>query len=44
MKRQQPQQTIMNYFDVISLDEYAKKVEGLGSRIKVPKKEDPAHG
>lgn len=37
MKRQQPQQTIINYFDVSSLDEYAKKVEGPGSRIKVPK-------
>lgn len=37
MKRQQPQQTITNYLDVSSLDEYAKKVEGLGSRIKVPK-------
>jgi predicted enzyme related to lactoylglutathione lyase len=37
MKRQQLQQTIINYLDLSSLGEYAKKVEGLGSRIKVPK-------
>lgn len=41
IKRQQPHQTIMNYFDVSLLDEYAKKVEGLGSRLKVPKKRIP---
>jgi predicted enzyme related to lactoylglutathione lyase len=41
MKRQQPHQTITNYFDVSLLDENAKKAEGLGSRIKVPKKKIP---
>jgi len=44
MKRQQPQQTITNYIDVSSVDEYAKKVEELGGRVKVPKTEVPDMG
>lgn len=44
MKRQQPQQTITNYIDVSSVDEYAKKVEELGGRVKVPKTEVPGMG
>ena len=44
MKRQQPQQTVTNYIDVSSVDEYSKKVEQLGGKIKVPKTEVPGMG
>ena len=44
MKRQQPQQTITNHIDVSSIDEYAKKVEELGGRMKVQKTEVPGMG
>lgn len=44
MKRQQPQQTVTNYIDVSSVDEYSKKVENLGGKIKVPKTEVPGMG
>ena len=44
MKRQQPQQTVANYIDVSSVDEYAKKVEKLGGKVKVPKTEVPGMG
>lgn len=37
MKRQQPQQTITNYIGVDSVEEYSKKVEKLGGKVKVPK-------
>jgi predicted enzyme related to lactoylglutathione lyase len=44
MKRRQPQHTITNYIDVKSVDEYSKKVEQLGGKIKVPKTEVPGMG
>ncbi len=42
--RQQPQQTITNYIGVDSVEEYSKKVETLGGKVKVPKTEVPGHG
>jgi predicted enzyme related to lactoylglutathione lyase len=44
MPRQQPQHTITNYIDVKSVDEYSKKVEQLGGKIKVQKTEVPGMG
>lgn len=44
MKRQMPQHTVTNYIDVESVDEYSKKVEKLGGKIKVPKTEVPGMG
>lgn len=38
MKRRMPNETITNYIDVSSVDEYAKKVEQLGGRVIVPKR------
>jgi len=34
-----PQQSITNYISVKSVDEYSKKVESLGGKVKVPKTE-----
>jgi uncharacterized protein len=39
MERQMPQQSITNYIGVKSVDEYSKKVESLGGKVKVPKTE-----
>jgi predicted enzyme related to lactoylglutathione lyase len=39
MDRQMPQQSITNYISVKSVDDYSKKVEGLGGKVKVPKTE-----
>jgi predicted enzyme related to lactoylglutathione lyase len=44
MKRQSPHQSITNYIDVSSVDEYASKVEKLGGKIAVPKKAVPGIG
>jgi predicted enzyme related to lactoylglutathione lyase len=44
MQRQQPQQTVINYIDVKSVDAHAKEVEKLGGKIKVPKTEIPGMG
>ena len=38
IKRFQPQQTIINYIDVPSIDEYSARVESLGGKIVVQKK------
>ena len=37
MKRQGPQQPIINYIDVKSVDEYSSKVQQLGGKVHVPK-------
>jgi predicted enzyme related to lactoylglutathione lyase len=39
MERQMPQQSITNYIGVKSVEEYSKKVESLGGKVKVPKTE-----
>jgi uncharacterized protein len=39
MERQTPQQSITNYIGVKSVDDYSKKVESLGGKVKVPKTE-----
>ncbi len=44
MKRQQPQQGITNYFDVPSVDEFSKKVQGLGGKVVVSKMPVPGMG
>lgn len=44
MKRQAPGQTITNYMDVPSVDEYSAKVKKLGGRIIVPKQAVPGMG
>jgi hypothetical protein len=44
MERQNPQQTITNYIDVSSADEYAAKIEKLGGKIVVPKRAVPGMG
>ena len=42
--RQHPQQQIMNYIDVASIDETAARLEQLGGRVVVPKTEIPGAG
>ena len=37
MARQNPRQTITNYIDVPSIDEYAVKLQKLGGQVIVPK-------
>ncbi len=44
MKRQDPQQPIINYIYVPSVDQFATKVERLGGKICVPKKAVPQMG
>jgi predicted enzyme related to lactoylglutathione lyase len=44
MKRQYPQQAIINYIGVDSVAEYSKKVERLGGKVKMEKTEVPGHG
>jgi predicted enzyme related to lactoylglutathione lyase len=44
MERQMPQQSITNYIGVKSVDEYSKKVESLGGKVKVPKTEVSNYG
>lgn len=44
IQRQMPQEPIINYIDVDSVDEYAKKVEKLGGKVVKPKTEVPGHG
>jgi predicted enzyme related to lactoylglutathione lyase len=44
MKRMHPDQQIINYIGVPSVDEYAAKVEKLGGKIIVPKKAVPGMG
>jgi predicted enzyme related to lactoylglutathione lyase len=44
MKRMHPEQQMINYIGVPSVDEYAAKVETLGGKIIVPKKAVPGMG
>jgi uncharacterized protein len=44
MKRQGPQQPIINYIDVKSVDEYSSKVQQLGGKVVVPKMAVPGMG
>ena len=44
MKRMHPDQQIIEYIGVPSVDEYAAKVEKLGGKIIVPKKAVPGMG
>ena len=44
MKRQGPQQPIINYIDVKSVDEYSSKVKQLGGKVHVPKMAVPGMG
>jgi hypothetical protein len=44
MKRQNPQQPIVNYIDVSSVDKYAAEIEKLGGKIIVPKTAIPEMG
>ena len=44
MKRQGPQQPIINHIDVKSVDEYSSKVQQLGVKVHVPKTAVPGMG
>jgi predicted enzyme related to lactoylglutathione lyase len=44
MKRQNPQQSILNYVGVPSIDEYSKRINELGGKIIVPKTEIGGYG
>jgi predicted enzyme related to lactoylglutathione lyase len=44
MKRQGPNQPIINYTDVKSVDEYSSKVKQLGGNVHVPKMAVPGMG
>jgi len=44
MKRQNPDHKPVNYILVESVDEYVKKIEGLGGKVLVPKMEVPGIG
>jgi uncharacterized protein len=44
MKRQGPQQPIINHIDVKSVDEYSSKVQELGGKVHVPKTAVPGMG
>jgi predicted enzyme related to lactoylglutathione lyase len=44
MKRKTPDQGIINYIGVDSVEKYAKKVQELGGKVKVPKTEVPDMG
>jgi uncharacterized protein len=39
MKRQSLQHTVTNYITVSSIDEYSSKIEQLGGKVIIPKKE-----
>lgn len=44
MKRRDPSQTVTNYFDVPSVEEYTRKVESLGGTVIIAKQAVPAMG
>ena len=44
MKRQGPQQPIINYINVKSVDEYSSKIQQLGGKVHVPKMAVPGMG
>lgn len=43
-KRESPDQRIMNYIGVSSVDEYAKKAESNGGKVILPKTPVPGYG
>ena len=43
-KREKPEDTITNFIDVSSVDEYCDKVELLGGKVVVPKQTVPFYG
>ena len=44
MKRQNPQQPIINYIDVPSVDKYTAEIEKLGGKVILPKTAVPEMG
>jgi predicted enzyme related to lactoylglutathione lyase len=44
MKRKDPQQPVLNYVDVPSIDEYSKRVNELGGKVVMPKTEVKGYG
>ncbi len=44
MKRMRPEESIVNYFDIPSIDEYSDKVTSLGGKIVVEKTSIPEMG
>lgn len=44
MKRMRPEQPIINYFDIPSIDEYSEKVRSLGGKIVAEKTAVPGMG
>ena len=44
IKRQEPQQSNLNYISVPSIDEYSKKVNELGGKVVMPKTEITGYG
>lgn len=44
MKRQHPRQSITNYIDVPSVEEYSAKIERLGGKVLVPRQAVPGMG
>jgi len=44
MKKQNPDHKVTNYILVESVDEYSRKIEGLGGKVIVPKMEVPGMG
>jgi uncharacterized protein len=44
MKRQGPQQPIINHIDVKSIEEYSSKVQQLGGKVHIPKTAVPGMG
>ena len=44
MKKETPDQRPVNYIAVESVDEYSKKIEGLGGKVITPKQEVPGIG
>ena len=44
MKRMNPEQSITNYIDVPSVDDYAAKIEALGGKVVMPKTAVPGMG
>jgi predicted enzyme related to lactoylglutathione lyase len=44
MKRKDPEQPVLNYVGVPSIDEYSKKVNELGGKVVMPKTEVKGYG
>lgn len=44
MKKQSPQQSVTNYIDVPSVDQYVEKIKKLGGKVVLPKMAVPGAG